>query len=87
MTTGVRLYNEYLMGEEASVPPGFRGRLAGALWGPVHSLREPGTVRVCVRLWVGSVLINRVAAILVSDLKATPLFLFLILVTFLFENP
>ena len=25
--------NEYLMGEEASVPPGFRGRLAGALWG------------------------------------------------------
>ena len=30
---GVRLYNEYLMGEEASVPPGFRGRLAGGLWG------------------------------------------------------
>ena len=33
LTKGVCLYNRYLMGEEASVPPGFRGRLAGALWG------------------------------------------------------
>ena len=33
LTKGVRLYNEYLMGEEASVPRGFQGRLVGALWG------------------------------------------------------
>ena len=33
LTKRVRLYSEYLMGEEASVPPGFQGRLAGALWG------------------------------------------------------
>ena len=34
LTKGVRLYyNEYLTGEEDSVPPGFQGRLADALWG------------------------------------------------------
>ena len=54
--------------------------------GPVHSLQEPGTVQVCVQLGVESVPINQVAAILVSDLKATPLFLFLFLVIFLIEN-
>ena len=54
--------------------------------GPVHSLREPGTVQVCVQLGVESVPINQVAAILVSELKATPLFLFLFLVIFLIEN-
>ena len=54
--------------------------------GPVHSLREPGTVQVGVRLVVESVPTNQVAAILVSDLKATPLFLFLFLVIFLIEN-
>ena len=54
--------------------------------GPVHSLREPGTVQVCVQLGVESVPINQVAATLVSDLKATPLFLFLFLVIFLTEN-
>ena len=55
--------------------------------GPVHSLRVLGTVWVCVRLGAESVPINQVAAILVSGLNATPLFLFLFLVTFLFENP
>ena len=55
--------------------------------GPVHSLREPGTVQVCVQLGVESVPINQVAAILFSDVKATLLLLFLFLVTFIFENP
>ena len=55
-------------------------------WGPVHSLQEPGTVQVGVRLVVESVPTNQVAAILVSGLKATPLFLFLFLVIFLIEN-
>ena len=50
--------------------------------GPVHSLQEPGTVQVGVRLVVESVPTNQVAAILVSDLKATPLFLFLFVVIF-----
>ena len=54
--------------------------------GPVHSLQEPGTVQVGVQLVVESVPTNQVAAIFVSGLKATPLFLFLFLVIFLIEN-
>ena len=51
--------------------------------GPVHSLWELEVGWVCVQLGVELVPINRVAAILVSDLKATPLCLFLFLVIFL----
>ena len=55
--------------------------------GPVHSLREPGTVWGGVWLGVESVPIIRVAAILVSDLKATPLSLFFVLTNLFICNP
>ena len=56
LTKCVRLYKEYLIGEEASVPLVLRGGWLVPCGGPVHSLREPGTVRVCVRLRVAAIL-------------------------------
>ena len=54
LTKCVRLYKEYLIGEEASVPLVLRGGWLVPCGGPVHSLREPGTARVCVRLRVAA---------------------------------